>query len=241
MGKRIISQRRGRGTLTYRANSHRYRAAVKHRVYDTIEKTSSIKGKIIDLVHCPGHSAPLALVRYGEKEKKYIFAPEKIKVTDIIESGAEAKQGLGNTLPLKKIPEGTIIHNIEKMPGDGGKFCRTAGSFAKIISFMDNEAIIKMPSKKTKKFNLNCRASIGVIAGSGKKEKPFVKAGKKFYAKRARGKLYPRTSAVAMNAVDHPFGSGRGRQHAKIKVASRHAPPGKKVGKISSKRTGKRK
>ncbi len=241
MGKRIISQRRGRGTLTYRAPSHRYRAAVKHRIYDEIEESGIIKGKIIDLVHCPGHSAPLAFVRYDIGEKTYIFAPEKIKVNDIIESGAKAKPSLGNTLPIKSIPEGTLIHNLENKPGDGGKFCRTAGSFAKLISFSDNIAIIKMPSKQQKKFNLKCRATIGVIAGSGKKDKPYVKAGNKYFAMRARGKLYPRTSAVAMNAVDHPFGSGRGRQHAKVKVASRHAPPGKKVGKISSKRTGKRK
>lgn len=241
MGKRIISQRRGRGTHTYKAPSHRYKTAVKHRIYDEIEKSNLIKGKIMDLIHCPGHSAPLALVKYDNGEINYIFAPEKIKVTDIIESGAKAKPYLGSTLPLKTIPEGAIIHNIEKMPGDGGKFCRAAGSFAKLISFADNVAIIKMPSKQQKKFNINCRATMGIIAGSGKKEKPFVKAGKKYYAMRARGKLYPRTSAVAMNAVDHPFGSGRGRQHAKIKIASRHAPPGKKVGKITSKRTGKRK
>lgn len=241
MGKRIISQRRGRGTLTYRSNSHRYVTSVKHRNYDELEKSDLIKGKIIDLIHCPGHSAPLALIKYDNGETNYMFAPEKIKVTDMIESGAKAKPKLGNTLPLRSIPEGTLIHNIENKPGDGGKFIRVAGSFAKLISFADNIAIVKMSSKKQKKFNLDCRATIGIVAGSGRKEKPFVKAGRKFYAMRARGKLYPRTSAVAMNAVDHPFGSGRGRQHAKVKIASRHAPPGAKVGKISSKRTGKRK
>lgn len=241
MGKRIIQQRRGRGTSTYRAPSHRYITSVKHRTYDKIEKSEVIKGKIVDLIHCPGHSAPLAEVQYENNEKAYIFAPEGIKVNDIIESGVNASPHIGNTLPLKNIPEGTAIYNIENKPGDGGKFCRAAGSFAKLISFLDDTAIIKMPSKKQKKFNINCRATIGIISGSGRKEKPFVKAGKKYYAMRARGKLYPRTSAVAMNAVDHPFGSGRGRQHAKIKISSRHVPPGAKVGKIASKRTGKRK
>ncbi len=241
MGKRIISQRRGRGTSTYRSPSHRYIAAVKHRTYDEIEKSKVIKGRVINLIHCPGHSAPLAEIRYENNEKLYIFAPEQIKVNDIVESGAKAKLRIGNTLPLKNISEGTAIYNLENRPGDGGKFCRTAGSFAKLISFADNTAIIKMPSKKQKKFNINCRATIGVIAGSGRKEKPLVKAGKRYYLMRARGKLYPRTSAVAMNAVDHPFGSGRGRQHAKAKISSRHAPPGAKVGKVASKRTGKRK
>lgn len=240
MGKNLIQQRRGRGTFTYRAPSFRYVTAVKHRTYDDIEKSNVIKGKVIDLVHCPGHSAPLAKIRYDNNEINYIFAPEKIKVGDAIESGAKAIINLGCTLPLKNITEGTSIYNIESIPGDGGKFCRVAGSFVKLVSFMDNYAVIKMPSKKQKKIHIDCRATVGIIAGSGRKDKPWVKAGKKHHAMRARGKLYPRTSAVAMNAVDHPYGCGRGRRHAKIKPASRHAPPGRKVGKVASRRTGRR-
>lgn len=239
MGKNLIQQRRGKGSLTYRCPSHNYVAEVKHRLYNEVEKAGMIKGKVIDLVHCPGHSAPLAKIRYDDGVVDYIFAPEKIKVSDIIESGAKASPKLGNTLPLKSIPEGSEIYNLENIPGDGGKFCRASGSSAKLVSFMENQALVKMPSKQTKKFNIDCRATIGIPAGSGKKDKPFVKAGKKHFAMRARGRLYPRTSAVAMNAVDHPFGSGRGRQHAKIKVCSRHAPPGRKVGKVAARRTGR--
>ena len=97
-----------------------------------------------------------------------------------------------------------------------------------------------MPSKKEKEFNANCRATIGVVAGGGRLEKPFLKAGKKWHAKRARGKLYPVTSAVAMNAVEHPFGSGRGRHMGKPNVAPRHAPPGRKVGLVRPRRTGRK-
>ena len=101
--------------------------------------------------------------------------------------------------------------------------------------------MIELPSKKQKTFNPTCRAVIGIVAGGGRTEKPWVKAGKRHHAMRAKGRLYPRTSGVAMNAVDHPFGSGRGRQHSNIKPASPHAPPGKKVGPVSSKRSGRKK
>lgn len=241
MGKRIITQRRGRGTTTYRAHSFRWNYTVKHRAFDQKEKESSVNGKITDLINSKGHSAPIAQVNYDNNEKNYIFAPEKVKVNSIVQSGLKAQVQIGNTLPLKSIPEGTNIFNIETQPGDGGKLCRAAGSSAKLISNYTDISVIQLPSKKQKKLNPSCRATIGVIAGSGRKDKPIVKAGKRHHMMRARGKLYPRTSGVAMNAVDHPFGSGRGRQHAKVKSPSRFAPPGRNVGQLRAKRSGKKK
>ena len=134
MPKRIIAQRRGRGTSTYRANSHRYLTQIKHRKYDETEKTNSVKGKIIDLANCPGHSAPLALVKYENGDKMYILAPENIKVNDEVQSGFSASSRTGNTLPLQNIPEGTLIHNLETLPGDGGKLCKSSGTFARILT-----------------------------------------------------------------------------------------------------------
>ena len=241
MGKNIISQRRGRGTMTYRSHSHRWKAEIKHRVYDKTEQEAAVKGKIMDLINCPGHSAPLALIKFENGDTIYIPAPENIKVNDEIQSGFASKPVLGSTLPLQNIPEGTLIYNIEMLPGDGGKLCRSSGSFARVLTKTRAGVIIELPSKKQKTFNPLCRANIGIIAGGGRDEKPWVKAGKRHHAMRARGKLYPRTSAVAMNAVDHPFGSGRGRKHAKIKPASPHAPPGRKVGPVMSKRQGRKK
>lgn len=240
MGKNIIQQRRGRGTTTYRAHSHRWITAVKHRDYDELEKTSLIRGRILDLIHCSGHSAPLALIKYENNEQGYIFAPENIKVNEFIESGSKAQAKTGNTLPLKNIPEGTLVYNIEIMPGDGGKLCRTSGNSAKVISNLGESILVELPSKKQKKILSECRATIGTICGAGRKDKPFVKAGKRHFLMRARGKLYPITSAVAMNAVDHPYGSGRGRHHSKIKPAPRFAPPGRKVGSIRPKRSGRK-
>lgn len=241
MGKRIITQRRGRGTSTYRSNSHRYKAEVKHRHLTDQEKNKQIKGIVKDLINCPGHSAPLAEIKYEDNRTGYIFAPEKMRVNQEVFTGAQAPTEPGNTLPLKSIQEGTEINNIENTPGDGGRFCRSAGSSAKVISVLPNRIIIQLPSKKQKKLNPNCRATIGIIAGTGRKEKPIVKAGKAYHMHKAKGRLYPRTSGVAMNAVDHPYGSGRGRHHSKIKTVSRNAPPGRKVGAVAARRTGKRK
>lgn len=240
MGKRLIQQRRGRGTSTYRASSHKSKGRVKHRLYDDTEKTSTIFGKIKDIVHCPAHSAPLAHIQFENKEEILTFAPIGIRVNDAIASGFSAPIKPGNTLPLKNIPEGTPIYNIESKPGDGGKFVRTAGNSAKIITHSQNKTSIKMPSKKAKEFSSLCRATIGVIAGTGRKDKPLVKAGKNYHAKRAKGKLYPRISGVAMNSVDHPFGSGRGRHVGKSKIAPRNAPPGRKVGLLRPRRTGRK-
>lgn len=239
MGKNLIQQRRGRGTSTYTANSHRYKGRIRHRVYDEVEKTGIIKGKIVDLIHCPGHSAPLARVKYENGEEILIAAPIGIFVNQEIQSGAGAEIKDGNTLPLKSIPEGTNVFNIELKPGDGGKFIRASGGFAKVIGRIKDKILVRFPSKKQKEFDLDCRATIGIIAGGGRGDKPFVKAGKRHHAMRARGKLYPLTSGVAMNAVDHPFGSGRGRHIGKPTVPPRHAPPGRKVGLIKARKTGR--
>ncbi len=241
MGKQITSQKRGRGTTTYRSHSFRWAGKANHRNYDEAEKTSSMKGTITDFIHSAGHTSPLAIVNYDNGEKAMTIAPDNMKVSDIVYSGEKAPAEKGNTLPLKHIPEGTTIFNVELRPGDGGVFCRASGTFAKIISVHEAGVTIELPSKKTKLLSADCRATIGIPAGSGRLEKPLLKAGKVHHMMRAKGKLYPRTSAVAMNAVDHPFGSGRGRHIGKPKTAPRFAPPGRKVGLVRARRTGRKK
>jgi large subunit ribosomal protein L2 len=136
-----------------------------------------------------------------------------------------------------------MVYNLESRPGDGGKFIRTAGSYGVILRKDKDSVVVLMPSKKEKTFNSKCRATIGVIAGSGKKEKPIIKAGKMFFIKKSKSKLWPRTSAVKMNVIDHPFGSGRGKNlsHGMLgKIPKKNAPAGAKVGSIRAKKTGKR-
>ncbi len=230
MGKRILQQRRGRGTSLYRSPSHRFKGSVQH---------PSQGGTIINLINCPGHSAPLMELLLENGEKIISPAPQGIKVNDQITVG-EKEIKKGNVLQLKDIPEGTSVYNIESQPGDGGKFVRSSGTFAKVVAKTVNSIIIKLPSRKEKSFHPTCRAAIGVIAGSGRTEKPFLKAGTKYHKMRARNKRYPSVSGTSMNAVDHPFGGTQSSHKGKPTIAPKHAPPGRKVGKLRPRRTGKK-
>jgi len=147
---------------------------------------------------------------------------------------------LGDIAKLGDLKNGTEIFNIEHNPKDGGKFVRTGGNAAEIMAKEGDIVKIMMPSKRVKKFNVNCRATIGRAAGDGRMDKPILKAGKQFYIMKSKSKLWPRVSAVKMNAIDHPFGSGRGKR-MKSKIAKRNASPGKKVGLIRPSRTGRKK
>lgn len=239
MGKRNIAQARGHGSFTYRAHSFRWLTNVKYP-FSTMEAGRKITGKIIDIVHDSGRDAPLAKVVFDDEKKTedYVLVPEGAKTGDIIEYGANVGAKAGNILPLGRVPEGTAIFNIEINPFDGGRMVKTPGSAAVVVSQAPGRTIIKLPSHKTKELDSGCRATVGVIAGGGRDNKPMVKAGNAFYAHKARGKLYPKTSARAMNAVDHKFG---GSHLGVPKTSSRNAPPGRKVGSIAARRTGRRK
>lgn len=235
MGKRLIQQARGKGSATYRAPSFRYYGAARHK---KISK-EAIEGTVANLIKCPGHTAPLAQIVYDDGESCLILAAEGIKVGDSVSCNG-GSISLGNTLSLQEIPEGTLINNIENQPGDGGKFCRASGTFAKVLSKHSAGVLIQLPSKKKKMFKNMCRASIGMLAGGGRKEKPLLKAGRNYHRMRARNKLYPKISGVAQNAVDHPFGKSRSSKKGRPTIAPRNAPPGRKVGKIRPRRTGKK-
>lgn len=232
MGKRIISQARGKGSLTYRVRRKAFMNKVGYPMREG-------EAEILKVLHSAGHSAPLVKIKIGNEifynpafdnayeGQKIIISKEKIEN--------------GNIAMLKYVPAGTKVYNIEINPGDGGKMVRTAGSSAIVFKKYENNKIsVLMPNKKEIILSGDCRLTIGKIAGSGKTLKPFVTAGKKFYKARAKNKLWPRTSAVKMNAVDHPFGSGRGKR-IKSKIAKRNAPRGARVGHIRPRRTGRRK
>jgi large subunit ribosomal protein L2 len=234
MGKNLIQQRRGKGTATFRAPSFRYKGATSH---NKLTK-ETLKGRILDIVSCPGHSAPLVQIEYENGEKTLMIAPEGVRVGDRVRSGPESPVRVGCILPLKNIPEGTPIYNIESNPGDGGKFVKSSGTAAKIVGKTGAGISIKLPSNKQKIFNPECRACVGVIAGSGRTEKPFLKAGNRYYAKKAKNKIYPKVQGTSMNAVAHPFGGGSSHIKGRPTQASRNSPPGRKVGSISPRRSG---
>ena len=236
MGRRILGQRRGRGTPTFRAPSHRYKENLEHK---KPEDGDVVRGTVVDVEHDPARSAPVVAVEFEDGDQRLILAPEGITVGDEIQVGISAEIAPGNTLPLAEIPEGVPVCNVEANPGDGGKFARASGVNADLVTHDRNAAVIQLPSGEVKRLDPQCRATIGVVAGGGRTEKPMVKAGNKYHKMKARGTKWPRVRGVARNAVDHPFGGG-GRQHpGKPKSVSRNAPPGRKVGDISSRRTGR--
>jgi len=169
-------------------------------------------------------------------EKRLMVPHAEMRVGDRIGTSPEET---GSVLRLKDVPEGSRIFNVELLPGDGGRLCRASGAFATMVTRGENKCVILMPSKEKKVVSGLCRATLGTAASSGRVDRPFMKAGRKFYAMRTRNRMWPRTSGVHMNAVNHPFG-GQTRP-GKHKTVSRHMPPGKKVGSISPRRTGKRK
>ena len=238
MGKSLIQQKRGKGSPRYRAPSFRYKGKVNYTRY---EDDKIISANITNILHSSGHSAPLMELKYSNGETGLLQAPEGIRLGEKIEMGKDVELKVGNILPLKSIPEGTSIYNIESNPGDGGEFVRESGAFARIITKMEDSIIIELPSSKRRIFQPDCKAIIGNVAGSGRNEKPFLKAGNKFYAMKAKNKFWPVVSGTSMNSVSHPFGGSSSHSKGIPTQSSRNDPPGRKVGKIAPKRTGRRK
>jgi large subunit ribosomal protein L2 len=235
MGKNLIQQRRGRARGRFSAPSHRYRGKIKY------SNKKEMKGIVEEIIHDPGRTSPLAKIRLKNDKNILILATEGVEIGREIKFTEDKEYcKIGNILSVGIIPEGYPIYNIEIKPGDGGKLVRAGGSSATVVSHSAKKTVIKLPSGQFKTLDSSCRATVGIPAGSGRKDKPFLKAGNKFYAYRGRGKQYPIVRGVAMNAVNHPHGGG-GHQHVGIPSSiSRGAPPGKKVGNIAAKRSGKR-
>ncbi|MFT4312035.1 MAG: 50S ribosomal protein L2 [Candidatus Woesearchaeota archaeon] len=236
MGKRIITQRRGSGSMRYRAHSFNFKGEAKHPALSQ----DSTQGIVVDLIHCAAHTTPLARVEFDTGELALLLAHEGLQVGDVVSAGSQDAKP-GNIVTLKDIPEGTLVYNIEGQPGDGGKFVRASGTFARIISKTEAGVVVRLPSKKQKVFNESCRAGVGILAGGGRVEKPLLKAGIMHFKMRARNHLYPKVSASAMNAVDHPYGNKRTLRKSKAMPVSRHAPAGRKVGMVAARRTGRTK
>ena len=240
MGKRIRVQRRGRGTSTFKASTYKRVAPVQYPSTTEKQREAVVRGEIKEIVHESGRGAPLASVELETGETYHTVVPEGVFEGQQIQIGSRAVVDVGNVLPLGKMPEGTMICNIELSPDDGGKMARSSGSYAMVVAHTPQGTIIKLPSGKSRYVNDLCRATVGVASGAGRVEKPFLKAGDRFHLKKAKGQLYPRTRGRAMVAASHPYGSSK-RGARKVTTVSRHAPPGKKVGLIAARGAGRRK
>jgi len=238
MGKQLRQQRRGKGSSTFEAKHKGIEAA--YAAIDERQRNDKARAQIVDLLKESGRSSILALLRLEDGSTGYVIAAEGVSVGQDIELGKNASVDVGNVLPLASVPEGCPVFNIEALPGDGGKMVKGSGVYALLVNKDKKGVQVKLPSGKIRVFKLESRATVGCSAGGGRKEKPRLKAGTSFHFMAARSRHYPGLRGVAMNALDHPFG---GSQHhpGKSKSTSKNAPPGRKVGSIASKRTGRRK
>jgi large subunit ribosomal protein L2 len=238
MGRRIRAQRIGRGSPRFRASlARRFTVGYPtHLIAGGVIKS----GLIEDIVHDPARGAPVAQVRADGVEFA-IPAVEGMYVGQRIALGWEAETATGNIVPLGKLAEGTTISVIERQPGDGGKLVRSSGGYATIVAQMGDRTVVRLPSKKDIELPSNSLALVGTVAGGGRVDKPFLKAGTKYHLMRARHRYWPKTRGVAMAVAFHPFGGGSHKRIGRPETVSRTAPPGRKVGLIAARRTGRKK
>jgi large subunit ribosomal protein L2 len=196
-------------------------------------------GVVSNIVHDPGRGTPIASLRFENGEEFYVPAPEGISLGQQIVRGGAAGASIGNILPVGRIPEGTLVCNLELNPGDGGKLARSSGAYALIVAHTPQGTEVRLPSGKSIYLKDECRATIGVVSAGGRTEKPFLKAGARRALMRARGRRWPVVKGQKMVAASHPYGGGRHKHAGKPTTVSRTMPPGRKVGMIAARQTGR--
>lgn len=192
----------GRVTARHRGGGHKRH----YRVIDFKRDKIGIPARVATIEYDPNRSSRIALLHYADGEKRYILAPQHLKVNDVVEAGPEADIKPGNALPLSNIPLGTYIHNIELRRGKGGQIVRSAGTYAQLMAKEDRYALIKLPSGEVRMVLLDCVATIGQLGNSQHENLSLGKAGRRRWLGRR-----PKVRGVAMNPVDHPMGGGEGR------------------------------
>ena len=192
----------GKITIRHRGGG----AKRKYRIIDFKRTKDGVPGKVATIEYDPNRTANIALIHYADGEKRYILAPNKLKVGDMIESGEDVDIKIGNALPLKFIPVGTVIHNIELKAGKGGQMVRSAGNSAQLTAKEGNYAQVKLPSSEVRMVRIECRATIGQVGNIDHENITIGKAGRK----RHMG-IRPTVRGSVMNPNDHPHGGGEGR------------------------------
>ena len=198
------SGRNSRGKITVRHRGGGYRP--KYRIIDFKRDKDGVPGKVATIEYDPNRSANIALINYADGEKRYIVAPNKLSVGDVIVSGPDADIKIGNALPVANIPVGTIIHNIELKPGKGAQLVRSAGNGAQLMAKEGKFASLRLPSGEVRKVRLECRATIGEVGNGDHQNIQIGKAGRK----RHMG-IRPTVRGSVMNPNDHPHGGGEGK------------------------------
>ncbi|MFC2740774.1 MAG: 50S ribosomal protein L2 [Selenomonas sp.] len=192
----------GRMTVRHQGGGHKRR----YRIIDFKRTKDGIPARVATIEYDPNRSARIALLNYADGEKRYILAPNGLKVGDVVESGAEADIKPGNALPLKNIPLGTVIHAVELKIGKGAQLVRSAGTSAQLMAKEGDYALLRMPSGEIRRVHVNCRATIGEVGNLEHENITIGKAGRSRWLGRR-----PETRGIAMNPNDHPHGGGEGR------------------------------
>ena len=192
----------GKLTVRHRGGGHKR----LYRIIDFKRMKDGIPARVATIEYDPNRSARIALLNYADGEKRYILAPNGLKVGDVVESGAEADIKPGNALPLKNIPLGTIIHAVELKIGKGAQLVRSAGTSAQLMAKEGDYALLRMPSGEIRRVHVNCRATIGEVGNLEHENITIGKAGRSRWLGRR-----PETRGIAMNPNDHPHGGGEGR------------------------------
>jgi large subunit ribosomal protein L2 len=214
----------GRKTARHKGGGHKQR----YRVIDFKRNKDGVPAKVAAVEYDPNRTCRILLLHYLDGEKRYVLAPEGVKVGDVLQSGHGSEIRPGNALELRFIPVGTVVHNVELKPGGGARMARSAGVSVQLVGKDGDFAILRLPSSEMRRVPLSCRATIGVVGNS---EHELIKIGK---AGRNRWKgVRPQTRGVAMNPVDHPHGGGEGKTSG-----GRHpvSPWGKPEGRTRSKK-----
>lgn len=198
------SGRNSRGKITVRHRGGGYRP--KYRIIDFKRNKDGVEAKVATIEYDPNRNANIALLIYADGEKRYIIAPQGLKVGDRIVSGADADIKTGNALPLANIPLGTVVHNVEMKPGKGGQIARAAGNGAQLIAKEGDFAQLRLPSGEVRKIRMECRATIGEVGNGDYANINIGKAGRK----RHMG-IRPTVRGSVMNPNDHPHGGGEGK------------------------------
>ncbi len=200
----------GRITVRFRGGGHKR----KYRIIDFKRDKWGVPAKVAAIEYDPNRSARIALLHYADGEKRYIIAPEGLKVGDTVMSGPDAEIKVGNALPLKNIPLGTFIHNIELIPGKGGQIARAAGTYAQLMAKEGDYAHVRLPSGEVRLIHVNCMATIGQVGNIDHENIVIGKAGRNRWLGRR-----PHVRGTAMNPVDHPHGGGEGKTKGKHPVS----------------------
>ncbi len=194
----------GRITVRFRGGGHKR----LYRIIDFKRDKDGIPAKVFSIEYDPNRSARIALLHYADGEKRYIIAPKDLMVGDVVMSGENAEIKPGNALPLRNIPLGTFIYNLEYFPGRGGKIARSAGTYCQLLAKEGEYAHVKLPSGEVRLFKLDCKATIGQVSNEDHINITYGKAGRMRWLGRR-----PHVRGVAMNPCDHPLGGGEGRSH----------------------------